>query len=87
MSEPMPAHMIQYALVGHRGVFVGHTEVLSDEEVRARVPFGACATDRVERYDRCPECESWTKARGRLRRNMVDCPAVRAAMGAEVPAS
>lgn len=53
-------HTMQYALVGPGfGVYVPHTENLSDAEVRARA--GGDRWDRVERYNRCAECEEWTR--------------------------
>jgi len=64
-------HCIQYALVGQTLVY--HTEVMTDVDVQGR----AGNHSPVERFDRCPTCESWTRINGELRSN-IDCPAVKA---------
>lgn len=67
-------HMIQYALVGHLSKFAGHTESKSDEEIIASKPMLFSKGDRVERFDRCPVCETFTRTKGVLRN--INCPAV-----------
>jgi len=79
------SHMIQYALVGWSGTFVSDTASLTDDEVRQRASCfsrGIDASAQVERYDRCPVCEIWTRTGGKLRRDS-DCPAVKAALAKE----
>lgn len=76
-GELNDGHCIQYAFVGER-VIVRNTEDMSDDEVRAdsSLPHGKL---RVERFDRCIECEVWTKIDGKLRESS-ECPAVNAAL-------
>jgi hypothetical protein len=74
-------HMIQYAVVGSRCVFVADTDALPDEEVRRRADG---ASGMIERFNRCPECEVWTTTAGELRVG-VECPAVQARLAKGVP--
>ena len=76
-------HCIQYACVGYPGYSVYDTLNLTDDEIIAKNPLlGLRKGDRIERFNRCPVCESWTMERGRLREN-IDCPAVKAAIAKE----
>lgn len=73
-------HCIQYALVGHLSKAVYNTENLTDDEIIAKSPLlGLVRGDRIERFNRCPTCETWTMTGGKLREN-IDCPAVKAAL-------
>ena len=72
-------HCIQYALVGFNLKFVMGTENLDDDAVRQRAH--GYSWERVDRYDRCPSCEVWTRSGGKLRTN-IECPAVVAALAA-----
>jgi hypothetical protein len=85
-SDGKGPHMIQYAYVGYRGVLVEHTENMTDEQVRDMVRmYGAgYPNDRIERFDRCPACEVWTRSGGTLRPN-IKCPAVVEALAALRP--
>jgi len=73
-------HCIQYALVGHDMTLVLDTDKLSDEQVRKEAQrlamMSFCELDRVDRYNRCLECEVWTMDGKRLRRNLK-CPAIK----------
>jgi hypothetical protein len=65
-------HTLQYAFAGDVAVY--HTQSMTDEEVRERArwaPPGA----RVERYNRCPECQEWTGGPDHPDR-LSGCPAV-----------
>jgi hypothetical protein len=71
-------HVTQYACVGERYIFGSRN--MTDAEIRDRA--GATGMPiRVERYDRCPECEEWTARGGKLIRDSK-CPAVQEAIKA-----
>lgn len=80
-------HCIQYAVIGDgfRPV-VYNTENLTDEQVRDKIKgdqltYGLLPIPAtVTRYNRCPECEVWTTAGGKLRRGLK-CPAVKQKAG------
>lgn len=69
-------HCVQYAFVGMNVCY--DTENLSDSEIRAKMDSKLLGTPggRIERFDRCPVCEEWTRLNGKMRR--IDCPAVKA---------
>lgn len=75
-------HCIQYATVGDlEEIIIFGTEHLSDDQIKERVikqmkelPY-PCT---IHRYDRCPECETWTTCLGKLRTELKKtCPAVK----------
>lgn len=74
-------HCLQYASVGRsERIDVYGTERMTDDEILAEVakcgvlPIPATIT----RYDRCPECEVWTRVAGQPR--SIDCPALAGAV-------
>lgn len=69
MKRRDDGHCIQYAFVGSQIVY--DTDRLTD----AQVQDIANSRLRVERYNRCPECESWTMDGPRMR-NEINCPAI-----------
>ncbi len=67
-------HCMQYAMVNTCLIY--DTSDMTDAEIKNAVRNKkSLASGRVERFDRCPECEEWTKENGQIRVN-VDCPAV-----------
>lgn len=48
-------HPLQYAYCGNE--YVGHTENMTDEQVRKQA---GTTFPLVERYNRCPRCEQWS---------------------------
>jgi len=72
-------HCIQYAAV--KGLFVYDTDQMTDDEVweavshlRSNNSFDPLGVG-VERYNRCPVCEAWTK-NGDDIRDDIDCTAI-----------
>jgi hypothetical protein len=58
-------HCLQYAVCNGRIAYNTHN--MSDDSVRHRVL--ASKDDRIDRFNRCPECQQWSDVLSR------DCPA------------
>lgn len=80
--QPPPdvGHWLQYAYVGDD--WVAGTEGMDDGTVRRLARRPPSSAEPVERFDRCPACQAWTRSGGPLRqlRRDLDCPAVRHAV-------